>query len=61
MLFMMPPTHEWPWLWEAWRQTHPTPGPILSGSDRVMDPWAESYDDLLNLTALGYAYDSLAL
>jgi tyrosinase len=48
-------------LWEAWRQTHPTPGPLLSGPDRVMDPWAESYDDLLNITALGYGYDSLSL
>jgi tyrosinase len=48
-------------LWEAWRQLNPVPGPILSGPDRVMDPWAESYDDLLNITNLGYAYDSLGL
>jgi tyrosinase len=48
-------------LWEAWRQLNPTPGPILSGTDRVMDPWAESYDSLLNIADLGYAYDSLAL
>jgi tyrosinase len=47
-------------LWEIWRQTHPTPGPLLTGADRVMDPWPESYDDLLNLATLGYSYDSLA-
>lgn len=48
-------------LWEAWRQAHPMPEPPLAGRDRIMDPWAESYDDLLDITALGYAYDSLAL
>lgn len=48
-------------LWEIWRQTNPTPEPLLSGSDRVMDPWAESYDDLLDITALGYTYDSMTL
>jgi len=48
-------------LWQAWRQAHPAPGPVLSGTDRVMDPWAESYDDLLDPAALGYAYDTLAL
>jgi tyrosinase len=48
-------------LWEIWRQANPTPGPLLFGADRIMDPWAESYDDLLNVAALGYGYDSLAL
>jgi tyrosinase len=48
-------------LWEAWRQANPTPGPLLTGTDRVMDPWAESYDGLLDISALGYAYDTLAL
>lgn len=45
-------------LWEIWRQTNPTPGPPLTGSDRIMDPWAESYDDLLDTSILGYTYDS---
>jgi tyrosinase len=48
-------------LWEIWRQTNPTPKPLLSGADLVMDPWAESYDDLLDIAALGYAYDSMTL
>ncbi|HYL75341.1 MAG TPA: tyrosinase family protein [Bryobacteraceae bacterium] len=48
-------------LWEIWRQANPTPAPPLAGSDRVMDPWAESYDDLLDIGALGYGYDSMSL
>lgn len=48
-------------LWQIWRQTNPTPAPLLTGSDRIMDPWAESYDDLLDTAALGYAYDSMSL
>ena len=48
-------------LWEIWRQTNPTPKPLLSGSDLIMDPWAESYDDLLDIAALGYGYDSMTL
>jgi tyrosinase len=46
-------------LWQIWRQANPTPGPLLNGSDRIMDPWSETYDDLLDTTALGYAYDSM--
>jgi tyrosinase len=45
-------------LWHVWRQAHPAPRPRLTGADLVMDPWAESYDDLLDITALGYSYDS---
>lgn len=48
-------------LWEIWRQTHPGPGPVLAGADLVMDPWSEAYADLLDIAALGYAYDSLSL
>ncbi len=48
-------------LWEIWRRANPTPGPRLIGTDRIMDPWAESYDDLLDLPALGYSYDSVSL
>lgn len=48
-------------LWQIWRQANPTPRPHLTGSDLVMDPWAESYDDLLDITALGYRYDSMTL
>jgi tyrosinase len=48
-------------LWEIWRQGNPTPMPLLSGPDRIMDPWAESYDELLDIAALGYSYDSMTL
>jgi tyrosinase len=48
-------------LWHIWRQTHPTPGPPLTGANRIMDPWAEEYNDLLDIAALGYAYDSMSL
>ena len=48
-------------LWQIWRQTHPAPGPVLTGSDRIMDPWSESYDDLLDISVLGYSYDSMAI
>lgn len=48
-------------LWHIWRQAHPAPAPPLTGSDRIMDPWAESYDDLLDIGVLGYAYDSMSL
>jgi hypothetical protein len=26
-----------------------------------VDPWAESYDDLLDIAALGYAYDLMSI
>jgi tyrosinase len=48
-------------LWQIWRQANPTPALLLTGSDRIMDPWSESYDDLIDIAALGYAYDSMAL
>ncbi len=48
-------------LWHIWRQAHPTPAPALTGADLIMDPWPESYANLLNIAALGYTYDSLAL
>jgi tyrosinase len=48
-------------LWQIFRQNNPQPAPPLTGPDRIMDPWAESYDDLLDITALGYGYDSMSL
>ena len=48
-------------LWQIWRQDNPAPTPRLAGLDRIMDPWAESYDELLDIAALGYAYDSMSL
>jgi len=48
-------------LWQIWRQTNPMPAPALSGPDLTMDPWVESYSDLLDISALGYVYDSMSL
>ena len=48
-------------LWQIWRQKNPIPVPRLEDADRIMDPWSESYDDLLNINALGYEYDSMSL
>ena len=48
-------------LWAIFRKANPTPAPPLTGRNRVMDPWAESYDQLLDPGTLGYAYDSLSL
>jgi tyrosinase len=47
-------------IWEIWRQANPTPAPPLQGANRVMDPWPESYDQLLAPATFGYKYDSLA-
>ena len=48
-------------IWQVWRKTNPTVAPPLQGADRIMDPWAESYDDLLDTEKLGYSYDSVEL
>ena len=48
-------------LWEVWRQANGAVRPRLVGADLIMDPWAESYDELLDIAALGYSYDSMAL
>ncbi|MEO7190593.1 MAG: tyrosinase family protein [Vicinamibacterales bacterium] len=47
-------------LWHAWRQQHAAARPLLSGRDLILDPWTESYDDVLAIDVLGYAYDSSA-
>ena len=46
-------------LWQIWRQSNPTPAPPLNGADRTMDPWSETYDELLDIGTLGYSYDTL--
>ena len=48
-------------LWYIWQQNNPSVGPPLTGQNRIMQPWAESYDALLDITGLGYTYDSLAI
>jgi tyrosinase len=44
-------------VWASWQVPNPGQAPPLTGSDRVMDPWAETLDDALDAVALGYAYD----
>jgi tyrosinase len=45
-------------LWHIWQTTHPDAAPPLTGADSVMDPWPETYGDLVAIQDLGYAYES---
>lgn len=45
-------------LWHIWQLQHPDLHPALTGANRVMDPWPESYDDVVSTSALGYDYAS---
>ena len=42
-------------LWDVWQRTH-SQGPSLPVGERVMDPYAESVEQLLDVEDLGYAY-----
>jgi len=33
--------------------------PQLAGADRVLDPWAETIDDAMSISSLGYAYEGM--
>ncbi|MBV8857811.1 MAG: tyrosinase family protein [Acidobacteria bacterium] len=46
-------------LWHLWQLRHPDLHPALTGADRIMDPWPESYDDVSSIGALGYDYASV--
>jgi tyrosinase len=43
--------------WAKWQQTNPGQMPQLAGADRVLDPWAETIDDAMSISSLGYAYE----
>jgi hypothetical protein len=47
-------------LWAIWQETHDTPGvhaPAITGSDRVLDPWAATITDVDDTAwDLGYRY-----
>jgi tyrosinase len=43
-------------VWSEWQVKHAGKGPILTGKDAVMDPWAETVDDLAYIAKLGYKY-----
>lgn len=44
-------------LWDRWRSTHAAARPLIDGANLIMDPWPETYDELLDPAALGYAYE----
>jgi tyrosinase len=46
-------------LWHIWRLNHPDLHPPLDDANRILDPWPEAYDDVLNINALGYQFQSL--
>ena len=48
-------------LWHIWQKQNPGLNPVLTGNDRVMDPWQETIDQLTSITVLGYNYDSETL
>jgi tyrosinase len=45
-------------LWSIWQTAHPGLHPPLTGAARVMDPWPETYDDVVSIASLGYRYQS---
>lgn len=45
--------------WAKWQQSNPGQMPQLAGADRVLDPWAETIDDAMSISTLGYAYEGL--
>jgi tyrosinase len=44
-------------LWSLWQNGHPGAGPALVGADRILDPWPETVDEMLNPLSIGYTYD----
>lgn len=42
-------------LWAVWQRTN-TPGPSLSGPNRIMQPWNEDFSQVLNTEDIGYTY-----
>jgi len=48
-------------LWHVWQLAHASQGPTLTGTKRVMDPWAYRAEDLQDITRLGYTYQDLTV
>ena len=42
-------------LWDVWQRTH-SDGPSLPVSERIMDPYAESVEQVMNVADLDYTY-----
>jgi tyrosinase len=45
-------------LWHIWQLQHSDLHPALTGTDRIMDPWPESYDEVSSISIMGYDYES---
>ena len=45
-------------LWSIWQQSNSGKNPSLSGSDRTMDPWSETEQDVRSINGLRYSYGS---
>ncbi len=43
-------------LWSQWQIAHPSLNPSLTGSDRIMDPWPETEQQVRSIATLGYSY-----
>lgn len=43
-------------LWAIWSAAHPGQQPTLAGHNATLDPWTESYTDVLGTSDAGYAY-----
>ena len=47
-------------LWHIWQKSNSDLHPPLVGADRIMDPWDEAYDDMVDIAGLGYQFQDAA-
>jgi hypothetical protein len=43
-------------LWSEWQVTNPGQSPNVTGTDRILDPWFETVDDVASIATLDYQY-----
>ena len=43
-------------LWAQWQVANPGKNPTLSGTNAILDPWAEKESQVRSISALGYSY-----
>lgn len=48
-------------LWHIWQLAHAEEHASLIGNKAVMDPWQYRYKDLVDISALGYSYESVEI
>jgi len=46
-------------LWHIWQLKHGGEHPTLAGASGTMDPWTDTYSDLVSISELGYDYSSV--